>query len=95
MTLEINNNEIIIKGNLTETEHFTSTKEAIESVIKDHSSLIIKFYDTLVINSSLIGYLVNTIHSKSIEMSIHTNNATLYELVDYLGMRDIFNLKKI
>ena len=95
MTLDIKNNNIIVNGNLTEDKDFNAIKTAIESVTEHHNSLILKFYDTLVINSSLIGYLVNTVNKKAIKVHIQTANDTLYELIDYLGMNEMFNLQKI
>ena len=95
MNLELRNSHITITGNLTNDKDFHSLKTAIEGLLADYKTLVLEFHDTLVINSSLIGYLVNVVHQKGIQVNIHTANDTLYELIDYLGMHDIFNLKKI
>ena len=95
MTLNIHTNRINIAGNLTTDKDLDDLKKAISIAAEDTQEVHLLFKDALVLNSSLIGYLVNFMNQESMNIHIGSGTETLYELIDYLGMSDIFNLQRI
>ena len=95
MTLTHKNSSINIEGSVKNSEDLSTLKVAIESSIVNSNALTLVFKDTFVINSSLIGYLVNLINEKNIDISVHVGNDALYELIDYLGMKTLLKLQMI
>lgn len=95
MQLENEQNIISIKGNIATVSEFDEIKQNLESMRTKHRNLVLKIYDSLVINSSLIGYLVKIVNQDGINIHLHAGNEILYELLDDLGLSKTLNLQKI
>jgi len=95
MELTHKNSTVEVKGNITTVADFDAIKETLEKVKMNTQTLTLKIHDSLVINSSLIGYLVKIINQDKIEISLLAGNEILFELLDDLGLANTFNLQKI
>ena len=95
MKISVLGNQLIIKENITTVAHFDDIKKELERIRLSNSSIILRVEDSLVINSSLIGYLTKLINQYKITVSIHAGSEILFELLDDLGLAQSFNLKKI
>ncbi len=95
MQLENDSNIISIKGNITSVSEFEDIKQNLENMRTKHKNLILKIYDSLVINSSLIGYLVKIVNQDGVHINLQAGNAILYELLDDLGLAKTLNLQKL
>lgn len=95
MELLNENNTISVKGNIASVSDFEFIKQQVEEAKSQHSTIILKIYDSLVINSSLIGYLVKIVNQDGIHVNLQVGNEILYELLDDLGLTKTFNLQKI
>jgi len=95
MKLETNDNVLSIKENISTVADFDSIKDALEELKKTHNYIILKIYDSLVINSSLIGFLVKIINQDKVRLDFYAGSEILFELLDDLGLADAFNLKKM
>lgn len=95
MELLNENNIVSVKGNIASVSDFDLIKQKVEDVKSQHHNIILKIYDSLVINSSLIGYLVKIVNQDGIKISMQVGNEILYELLDDLGLVGTFNLQKI
>ena len=95
MQLENDSNIISIKGNISSVTEFEAIKQNLETMRTQHKNLVLKIYDSLVINSSLIGYLVKIVNQDGIHINLQAGNAILYELLDDLGLAKTLNLQKL
>ncbi len=95
MQLENDNNTLSIKGNITSVSDFDMIKNSLEEIQKKHHNIILKIYDSLVINSSLIGYLVKIVNQDGIRLNLQAGNPILHELLDDLGLAKTLNLQKL
>jgi len=95
MKLETQDYVISIKGNISTISDFESIKQSLEEIRSRHDKIILKIFDSLVINSSLIGYLVKIVNQDGVIINLFAGNDILYELLDDLGLAKTLNLQKI
>lgn len=95
MELQNENNIVSVKGNIASVSDFDLIKQKVEEVKSKHHNIILKIYDSLVINSSLIGYLVKVVNQDGITINMQVGNEILFELLDDLGLITTFNLQKL
>ena len=95
MQIDNNNNTISVKGNIASVSDFETIKENLETLKASHSNIVLKIYDSLVINSSLIGYLVKIVNQDGINLNFQAGSEVLYELLDDLGLSKTFNLERL
>jgi len=95
MQIENHNNTVSVKGNIASVSDFEAIKNNLENLKSSHSSIVLKIYDSLVINSSLIGYLVKIVNQDGIKLNFQAGSEILYELLDDLGLAKTFNLKRL
>jgi len=95
MKLEKNAHVITVKGNIASLSDFEMIKTSLEEMRTQHEKIILKIPDSLIINSSLIGYLVKIVKRDGITINLLAGNDILYELLDDLGLTETLNLQKI
>ena len=95
MKIESNHNTLSVKGNISSVSDFETIKELLEVIRHKHSDIVLKIYDSLVINSSLIGYLVKLVNQDGINLNLQAGNSILFELLDDLGLAETFKLEKL
>lgn len=95
MELQNENNIVSVKGNIASVSDFDLIKQKVEELKSKHHNIILKIYDSLVINSSLIGYLVKVVSQDGITINMQVGNEILFELLDDLGLITTFNLQKL
>lgn len=95
MQLEINHNIVSVKGNISSISDFESIKDSLTQTCTNHKNIVLKIYDSLVINSSLIGYLVKIVNQDGITLNLQAGNEVLFELLDDLGLSQTFHLEKL
>ncbi|MDH5465607.1 MAG: hypothetical protein OEW60_08225 [Thiovulaceae bacterium] len=94
MELETEKATLHIRGTILSVADFERIKEQLES-IKKEKEIILKVYDSLVINSSLIGYLVKLINQEAVVIHIQAGQDILIELLEDIGLSSTFNVTKI
>ena len=95
MNIETNAHVITVKGNIASISDFEEIKGTLEELRSQHNKIILKIHDSLVINSSLIGYLVKIVKQDGITVNLLAGNDILYELLDDLGLAKTLNLQKV
>lgn len=95
MELTQENNTISVTGNIVSVSDFEAIKNALEQTRSKFNSITLKIHDSLVINSSLIGYLVKIVNQDGINVNLQAGNSILFELLDDLGLAQTFNLQKL
>lgn len=95
MQLESNHNTVSVKGNIASVSDFESIKSSLTQTCVSHKNIVLKIYDSLVINSSLIGYLVKIVNQDGVTLNLQAGNEVLYELLDDLGLSQTFNLERL
>ena len=92
MEVEVKGNVVNVKGNIKSLDDVYKLKSVLDSI--NYSSITINLYDSMAITSTLIGYLRKKIND-GIQIFINVGNELLYELLDDLGLIDIFHVRKI
>ncbi|MDF1881627.1 hypothetical protein JHD50_09980 [Sulfurimonas sp. MAG313] len=95
MQLETTNNIVSVRGNISTVSDFEKIKNNLDSVKQSNDHLVLKIYDSLVINSSLIGFLVKIIHQDKVRLDFYAGSDILFELLDDLGLSTTLNLRKL
>ena len=95
MELKNEKNIVSVKGNITCVNDFEEIKQSLEKIKEHHQNIILKIYDSLVINSSLIGYLVKIVKQDGVNINLQAGNDILFELLDDLGLSKTFNLQRL
>ncbi len=95
MELSSENNIVSVKGNIASVSDFELIKQRIEATKSKYDNIVLKIYDSLVINSSLIGYLVKIVNQDQIRINLQAGNTILFELLDDLGLTKTLNLQRL
>jgi len=95
MELKISNYVITINGNISSVSDFEKIKDNIEQLRTQYDKITLRIHDSLVINSSLIGYLVKIVKQDGMKVNLLAGNNILYELLDDLALSEILNLQKV
>ncbi|PHR57086.1 MAG: hypothetical protein COA44_06760 [Arcobacter sp.] len=95
MQLQSHNNTVTVKGNIASVSDFESIKSSLAQTCENHKTIVLKIYDSLVINSSLIGYLVKIVNQDGVRLNLQAGNEVLFELLDDLGLAQTFHLERL
>ncbi|HIC44646.1 MAG TPA: hypothetical protein EYO73_10310 [Sulfurimonas sp.] len=95
MQLKSNNNVVSVRGNISSIGDFESIENALTTACENHKNIILIIYDSLVINSSLIGHLVKLVNQDGVNLSLQTGSEILFELLDDLGLSEILKVKRL
>jgi len=94
MELDVIGNKIIVKGNVKSIKDFTNIKKAIDPIILHDKYIIIDLVDSISLTSSVIGYLSKLVNIDGVKIEMYVGDKGLYELLDDLGLIDIFKVKR-
>ncbi len=92
MNIKVENNNIIIEGLVRGNSEVAEIKTTISNLTSKSVSII--FQDSYVIPSSLIGYLLKSIHDDKIDLNIKVKQHELYELLDRLNLISALKVSK-
>jgi len=95
MELQIQNNELIIKGNVKSIQDAETIKEALEKIAKKYTSIKIVLQDSISLTSSVIGYLVKLAQKDGKNITLKVANEELYELLRDLDLHTIFKIQRL
>lgn len=94
MELHVDGAILTINDNIKSVEHFQLIKSELDAMKRHHSSILIHIPDSMSITSSVIGYLMKLIHKEDIEVSIKAGDERLISLLNDLGLKGEFNVRK-
>ncbi len=95
MELQIQNNELIIKGNVKSIQDAEAIKEALEKIAKNYTSVKVILQDSISLTSSVIGYLVKLAQKDGKNITLKIANEELYELLQDLGLHTTFKIQRL
>jgi anti-anti-sigma regulatory factor len=97
MKITINDNNIIIKGQIRTLNDYLEIRDVIQKIIKTQSykSILINILDSPTITSSIIGFLIKVINLDNVQVSLSVRHNDLYNMLVNLNLVSIFNVTKI
>ena len=93
MNIKVENNNIIIEGLVRGNSEVAEIKSIVSNTTS--KNIVIVFQDSYVIPSSLIGYLLKSIHDDKIDLSVKVKQHELYELLDRLNLISALKVSRI
>ena len=84
MNIKVENNNLIVEGLVRGNSEVAEIKSVISNLTSKSISII--FQDSYVIPSSLIGFLLKSIHDDKIDLSVVVKQPELYQLLDRLNL---------
>ncbi len=96
--IEIKSSSTTIKivGNIRGVEDLNEIRRSIESIkLSSKSKLSIEVVDSFAMPSAMIGYLMKLVQQDEIDLTLKIGDSRLIELLDDLGLKEIFNIKKM
>lgn len=61
--------------------------------VKYYGTIYLTIFDSFVITSSVIGYLIKLVEDDKIEVHLEIGNDTLYQLLNDLGLTQLFHVR--
>ena len=95
MKVTMSSNTLTITGNIKSVNDYQEIKTVADTLVQEHTSIIIVIEDSLSITSSVIGYFNKLVLKDAVRLSMHVGNQQLMELLDDLHLTSVFNVKKI
>ncbi len=95
MEVEINSNQVNIRGNIKSVSDLQTLKQNLDELARTHNTITLNILDSMSITSSVIGYLTKLVLKDKIAISMHVSNAQLIELLEELDLVQTFNVKKV
>lgn len=95
MDIEISSNTFTIKGNIKSAVHFQDIKNGLDTMIQQHSHIVVHIIDSISITSSVIGYLNKLILKDKINMTMQIQNPQVIRLLDDLNLMRTFNVRAV
>ncbi len=90
----VNNNVVIIKGDITNIDDFEKIKSIIEP-LKNKKELVIEIIDSVYITSSLIGYLYKLKEKDEVDLIIKIAKNELKEVFEDLNLLEVFKVETL
>ena len=95
MEISVNQNRAIILGNIKSVSDFQEIKTKIDLMVTSQKDIVVDIKESLSITSSVIGYFNKLILKDKIRVTMNIGNKQLFELLDDLSLRSVFNAKKV
>lgn len=94
MQISNNGSTLTIEGNIKSVDDFQLIKSHLDTLSKQHTSIVIYIPDSLSITSSVIGYFMKLIHKEGINLSLKVGDDRLIKLLNDLSLISEFNVTK-
>jgi len=95
MEISVNQDRAIILGNIKSVSDFQEIKTKIDLMVTSQKDIVVDIKESLSITSSVIGYFNKLILKDKIRVTMNIGNKQLFELLDDLSLRSVFNAKKV
>lgn len=95
MDILTTSNRVTISGNIKSVSDYQKIKDAVDSLVVTHKSIIIEIKDSISITSSIIGYLTKLVQKDGIDLSIYIGNESLMEIFEDLNLISLFKVRKV
>jgi len=92
--ITVNDNVVIIKGDITNIDDFEKIKSITES-LKNKKELVIEMMDSVYITSSLIGYLYKLREKDEVDLIIKIAKNELKEVFEDLDLLEVFKVEML
>ena len=86
---------IKIIGNIKGVMDLNQIKQTIESYrLSNGDKFTIEIIDSFAMPSAMIGYLLKMVEQDKVKLSLHIHDKRLVELLDDLGLMEVFNIQQ-
>jgi len=95
MEVNVVGNKIVVKGNVKSIRDYEEIRNVIERVISRNKFVVIELVDSISLTSSVIGYLSKLVNVDDVKVELYVRDDGLYDLLDDLGLINLFRVKRI
>jgi len=95
MQIHIQDNRLVITGNVKSIQDSEEIKRALQDIAKDHISIELILLDSISLTSSVIGFLVKLAQKDRKNILLKVADNQLYDLLQDLNLYTIFPIEKI
>ena len=95
MEVNVVGNKIVVKGNVKSIRDYEEIRNVIERVISTNKFVVIELVDSISLTSSVIGYLSKLVNVDDVKVELYVRDDGLYDLLDDLGLINLFRVKRI
>jgi len=93
--IEIVGNRVKITGNVKSITHYNEIKSSVDSIIHHSKDVVVELVDSISLTSSVIGYFTKIVNVDSVSLKLYVSDERLYELLNELGVAELFNVQRI
>lgn len=86
------NKEVIIDGKLSDYEEYIEVKNQIKNEV-ENGSLTLYFINASIIDSYILGFILNLSQNSGIKINIIVANSRLYEFLQSIDFNKFFDIK--
>jgi len=86
---------VVVRGNIIKDSDYKAVHKAIETVIHDRDSMILRLEECQMLSSALIGQLVKITKKDEKKITIEYDNKDLVDTLKKLDLEELFILKRI
>ena len=95
LKVERSGNTVSIEGNIKSMAHYSQIKSVLDDMVADGSHIVVKLIDSISLTSSIIGYFSKLVNVDDVRLELFVNDESLYNLLDDLGLRQTFNIRRL
>jgi hypothetical protein len=95
MNIKTSGSSVEITGDIKHVSDFQEIKSALDEISQNNKKIDLIIKDSICMTSSVIGYINKLILKDGIEINTSVGNDHLLEIMDNLGLVDVFKIKKI
>jgi len=92
--MEISGNRIVVRGNVKSAEDYEEIKNAVDSIVANNGYVVIDLIDSISLTSAVIMYLSELVEKNQIVIEMYVGDNELYDLLNDLGVINLFKVKK-
>jgi len=92
--MEILGNRIVVRGNVKSAEDYEEIKNAVDSIVANNGYVVIDLIDSISLTSAVIMYLSELVEKNQIVIEMYVGDNELYDLLNDLGVINLFKVKK-
>lgn len=87
-------NEITVEGNIKTIDDYMTLKKAVTAIVEaGNNQVLLTMCDSISMPSSVLGFFVKLVNHDKIRVSMNVADRCLFELLEELGMIELFHVR--
>lgn len=95
MEIHRHGSEIVINGNIKNTNDYQSIKDNVNALVQSgQKNIIVKTPESFSMTSSVIGFFIKVIFQDKVAIHVYVKDERLYSLLEDLNLVETFKVQK-